>query len=464
MKINLKTVFCFIILVLSCNKLYTQSSVSFAVIGDYGEAGPDELAVANLVKSWNPNFIITLGDNNYDIGSASTIDRNIGQYYHEFIHPYFGSYGQGDTVNRFFPSLGNHDWLAPGIDPYLNYFSLPGNERYYDYVKGPVHFFVIDSDTNETDGIDSSSVQAQWLKNSLAVSSSRFNIVYFHDPPYCSGFIHGSEEIMRWPFKQWGASTVMAAHEHLYERITRNGLTYFVNGLGGNLRSFFGFPISGSQVRYSANYGAMLVNTYEDSLVLKFYNISGSLIDNYKILSSIKILSLRSLMEGFYNSIANTIVSDTVKIFLRNITTPHEVVDSSKGILSSSGTGTFNFSKANNATEYYIVFKHRNSLETWSAAGNKFTVDISDYNFTTSSSQAYGNNLILIGTKYCIYSGDVNQDGVIDGADQSFIDNDSFNFISGYVVTDVNGDNFVDASDLSITDNNSSNFVTIVRP
>jgi len=460
----LKTVLCFIFLVLSYNKLYSQSSVSFAVIGDYGEAGPDELAVANLVKSWNPNFIITLGDNNYDIGSASTIDRNIGQYYHEFIHPYIGSYGQGDTVNRFFPSLGNHDWLAPGIDPYLNYFTLPGNERYYDFVKGPVHFFVIDSDTNEIDGIDSGSVQAQWLKNSLAESSSRFNIIYFHHPPYCSGLIHGSEEIMRWPFKQWGASTVMAAHEHLYERITRNGLTYFVNGLGGNLRSIFGFPISGSQVRYNANYGAMLVNAYNDSLVLKFYNILGSLRDNYKILPSIKILSLTSLMEGFYNSISNTIISDTVKIFLRNITTPYEIVDSSKGILSSTGAGILNFSRANNATEYYIVFKHRNSLETWSAAGKRFTTDISDYNFTTSSSQAYGNNLVLVGTKYCIYSGDVNQDGVIEGTDQSMIDNDSFNFISGYVVTDVNGDNFVDASDLSITDNNSSNFVMTVRP
>ena len=80
------------------------------MIGDYGNAGPDELAVAELVKSWNPEFIITLGDNNYDVGSQSTIDPNIGQYYHEFIFPYIGSYGPGDTVNRFFPSLGNHDW------------------------------------------------------------------------------------------------------------------------------------------------------------------------------------------------------------------------------------------------------------------------------------------------------------------------------------------------------------------
>ena len=36
----------------------------FAVIGDYGDAGGNELAVANLVKIWSPDFIITVGDNN----------------------------------------------------------------------------------------------------------------------------------------------------------------------------------------------------------------------------------------------------------------------------------------------------------------------------------------------------------------------------------------------------------------
>src|ERR1041385_3886659 len=107
-----------------------QQSIRFAVIGDYGFAGQPELDVSNLVKSWNPDFVITTGDNNYENGAASTIDQNIGQYYHEFISPYTGAYGSGDTVNRFFPSLGNHDWVTTGATPYLNYFTLPGNERY----------------------------------------------------------------------------------------------------------------------------------------------------------------------------------------------------------------------------------------------------------------------------------------------------------------------------------------------
>ncbi len=67
----------FLLIFLSPSSSFTQT-VKFAVIGDYGKAGSPELAVSNLVKSWNPDFIITLGDNNYEYGEAATIDTNIG--------------------------------------------------------------------------------------------------------------------------------------------------------------------------------------------------------------------------------------------------------------------------------------------------------------------------------------------------------------------------------------------------
>ena len=81
-------------------------SVVVAVVGDFGGAATgaasasNELAVANLVKRWQPDFIVTTGDNNYPSGAATTIDQNIGQFYHEFIHPYTGRYGRGARVNR----------------------------------------------------------------------------------------------------------------------------------------------------------------------------------------------------------------------------------------------------------------------------------------------------------------------------------------------------------------------------
>jgi hypothetical protein len=267
------------VLVLLPAHLFGQT---FAVIGDYGSAGSNEEDVANLLKSWNPDFVITTGDNNYPDGEALTIDENIGQYYHEFIYPYQGSYGPGATSNKFFPSLGNHDWHTPNAQPYLDYFTLPNNERYYDFEWGNVHFFAIDSDSDEPDGAEHPSIQSQWLQNALTNSTSQWKVVYFHHPPYSSGS-HGNKDRMQWPFQAWGATVVLSGHDHTYERILINGLTYFVNGLGGSSRYSFGNPIPGSQVRYRDDYGAMLVFADVDSINFKFINVEDSLIDSYTI-------------------------------------------------------------------------------------------------------------------------------------------------------------------------------------
>ena len=47
------------------------SATRFAVIGDYGASDPREADVAALIKNWNPDLILTSGDNNFPTGSAS---------------------------------------------------------------------------------------------------------------------------------------------------------------------------------------------------------------------------------------------------------------------------------------------------------------------------------------------------------------------------------------------------------
>ncbi|MDQ3019268.1 MAG: hypothetical protein M3R36_01665 [Bacteroidota bacterium] len=176
------------------------------------------------------------------------------------------------------------------------------------------------------------------------------------------------------------------------------------------------------------------------------------------------ILNLKALIQGFYDPITNKMVKDTVRVYLRSSSSPYTLVDSASGILDSNGMGSFIFPTAVNSVPYYIVIKHRNGLETWSAAGNNFTAGSLTYDFTLSSSQAYGNNQILKGTRYCIHNGDVNQDGIIDISDLGLTDNDSFYFLTGYLNTDINGDNFVDVTDLELTENNAINFIVIQRP
>lgn len=255
--------------------------ICFAVIGDYGGGGLPEADVASLVKSWEPEFIITTGDNNYPSGAEETIDQNIGQFFHEFIAPYYGKYGEGASENRFFPTLGNHDWDTKGAQPYLEYFTLPGNERYYQFVQGPVHFFALDSDSREPEGVGASSPQATWLQEQLAASTSPWKIVYFHHAPYSSG-LHGPVNWMRWPFAEWGADFVLSGHDHSYERIYRKGVIYFINGLGGGSKYPFPGAEQGSKVRYNGDYGAMLVEASESRISFQFINRSGEVIDDIK--------------------------------------------------------------------------------------------------------------------------------------------------------------------------------------
>jgi tartrate-resistant acid phosphatase type 5 len=266
-----------------------QSSIRFAVIGDFGQAGPDEADVANLVKSWEPDFIVTTGDNNYPNGSSATIDKNIGQYYHAFMGTYTGNFGSGAIQNRFFPTLGNHDWRSlkcranSCTGPYLDYFSLPGNERYYDFVWGPIHFFMLDSDGKEPDGTGSDSQQARWLQAQLRTSESPWNLVFLHHSPFSSSVGHGSDPKLQWPYQEWGANAVISGHDHNYERLFVSGLTYFVNGLGGKSIYNFGTPLPGSQVRFNQDFGAMLIQADLNKIVFRFITRNGEIIDSYSL-------------------------------------------------------------------------------------------------------------------------------------------------------------------------------------
>lgn len=258
--------------------------VKIAAIGDYGWAGPAEQQVAELVDSFRPDYVVTTGDNNYPLGEASTIDQNIGQYFSELIHPYKGNYASSATENRFFPTLGNHDWYSESAAAYLDYFTLPGNERYYDVAWGDVHFFAVDSDPHEPDGISATSTQANWLRQALAASTQAFNIVAMHHPPFSSG-PHGDTAVMQWPYAEWGADLVLAGHDHGYERLEIDGLTYVVSGLGGASIYSYGAGVPGSVVRYNEQYGATLLEADANELHISFFNVDGQLVDTARILA-----------------------------------------------------------------------------------------------------------------------------------------------------------------------------------
>ncbi len=270
-----------------------DQTLRFAVIGDFGRDNENQARVAALVHGWNPDFIITTGDNNYPDGEASTIDQNIGKYFSPYIGNYSGAYGPGSPTNRFWPTLGNHDWhtmiciVGSCSGAYLDYFTLPNNERYYAVDFGLVRLFALDSESDEPDGRRHDSVQAAWLSKQLAASTADYNVVFFHRAPYGSGR-HGSHSVMQWPFAEWGADVVLSGHDHLYERLEVDGIPYFVNGAGGatlyDFENLNDLPAeAASLVRFNEDHGAMLVTASTTGITYQFYTADGLLIDNYTV-------------------------------------------------------------------------------------------------------------------------------------------------------------------------------------
>jgi len=176
-----------------------------------------------------------------------------------------------------------------------------------------------------------------------------------------------------------------------------------------------------------------------------------------------------SLIEGFYNASANTMITDTVRYFLRSAVFPYPIIDSSKTKISSSGNGNAIFSNVQTSTDYFLVLKHRNSIETWSSSVISFSqfTNHAKYDFTDLSSKAFGDNMKQVDTsplRFGVYSGDENQNGLIDLTDVVNVSNAANAFTNGYVSSDMNGDNLSDLADVVITSNNASAFISKIIP
>merc|ERR1711865_71298 len=288
----------------------------FTVIGDYGLLSDGcEQNVAALVSQFelqygSMDFVATVGDNNYWEGSCNSMHTNVGPYSRFFdrtsdtcSEPRRSKLASAHS-QRFFPSLGNHDWdtFKPsrgksGKLPYLQYFDyleeLGNGGLYYNMsVNAEVELFALNS--NWMPGELQYDQQKAWLQRQLALSRAPFKLVYFHHAPYTTAQHDPPGDWMRWPYYEWGASVVLSGHQHAYERVERDDMIYVVNGLGGHpwlySTSNMDTPNTceveqGSQMRYNSHHGALLGAIDDQGMHLCFYSVEsqGSLIDSFSV-------------------------------------------------------------------------------------------------------------------------------------------------------------------------------------
>jgi hypothetical protein len=217
--------------------------IRFWAVGDMGKKTQQQINVRESFKKYvDTEFVagwILLGDIAYDYGTDA--DYQLG----------FFNYYQNDITKHLvlWPCLGNHDYAnnynlrTSHQIPYFDIFSNPqnaemggvasGNERYYSYNYGNVHFINLDSYGLENVGgtyyglADTAfSPQVLWLKYDLAFNTLPWVVVSFHHPPYCMGTHNSDAEYdlglirtnLNPLLEKFNVDLVLNGHCHTYQR------------------------------------------------------------------------------------------------------------------------------------------------------------------------------------------------------------------------------------------------------
>lgn len=156
---------------------------------------------------------------------------------------------------------------------------------------------------------------------------------------------------------------------------------------------------------------------------------------------------------------------DTMMIELHDANTPYSTLFSATTVLQQNGQCVVNYPTTVIGNSYYIVLKYKNTVETWSA-NPVAMASVTSYDFSDDPTKTYGSNVVDVMNEniWSIYSGDINQDLVVDGFDYIMLDPDIIAGQSGYLATDLNGDGTIDAFDYHLLDPNFSNGITIQSP
>jgi hypothetical protein len=205
--------------------------IRFYAIGD---TSPASMGTLRLIAAARPEesteFTVHVGDIQY----YSTI--------FESQQVWFGLMEPLLRASAFLPCIGNHEIDEiphEYADIYQRLFTpagRDGNDRWYSYQTGGVHFFSLSSEHDLAIG----SEQLAWLEATIAAAEAdpnyRFSILYLHRPLYTLGDFTPREDQRAALFPVIASNRiplVLSGHVHAYERFEYDTTTYVTTGAGG---------------------------------------------------------------------------------------------------------------------------------------------------------------------------------------------------------------------------------------
>lgn len=246
-----------------------EGSIRFMAVGDTGRGNKEQNELAQVMFRYRQvfpfEFVILMGDNIYYQKSAEDMKTKFENVYRPLL----------DAGVKFYATLGNHD---ESNQRFYEYFNMNG-EEYFRFSKGGVSFYSLNSNYMDKRQID-------WIKEKLSGDTAKWQIAFFHHPPYSSGKRHGSDddvrEIVEPLLINSGVDAVFTGHEHFYERIKpQNGIYYFITGAGGKIRKGNikkNSPLTATA--YDTDLSFMLIELVDDEMYFQVISRSGLTVDS----------------------------------------------------------------------------------------------------------------------------------------------------------------------------------------
>lgn len=344
--------------------------------------------IVNLTIAEEPSIVILVGDYVYSV-TTDDASNNAKWSAFEAIIDKLGHYAP------VYGAIGNHDAaLSTGtvrIEYFLHAFeqdNMPSPYYCFDYAG--VRFVILDTEASGPVG-RITGAQLIWLKSTLETAGSHMKFVVAHEPMYPISHIGSSldtniteRDALQQLFESTNVTVFAAGHDHLFNRMTVNGMVHVITGGGG--APLYPSAWGGAFFHYTR------FDVSKDSVNISAIGLDSQVKENYK-------LPYTGPIEIFLRVVANT--SQSVAGTLPSIYFSH--VPAQKFYSWDGGSNATVLTGFPGAPGQHILDVYaRNSTGAWSHARFVFTTagTTSSTTTTTTPSQPSGmlaESILLVG-------------------------------------------------------------------
>ncbi|MEW6203363.1 MAG: metallophosphoesterase family protein [bacterium] len=247
-----------------------EKNFSFSLFGDPQRPGPNE-GVVKLVKEFNSNFSVCLGD----IAASGWLNTDWNTFFTRFRDIF--------CTKPFAATIGNHDCLLFGYVRFKYYIPMPagpGPYSVYSFDYQGVHFVSMNI---RWGGRDFTRAQRTFLEKDLAAAQGKYRwiIVFLHSTVFSSGDFGTNVRLLKTlkpVLEKYKVDFVLSGHDHHYERVEQDGITYIVEGAAGWLDPEEDSVIPGSKI-YNVCFSAVKFTFENGNLKMLAKNTDGAVID-----------------------------------------------------------------------------------------------------------------------------------------------------------------------------------------